>query len=309
MELSLKELQILKDLDDGSLYASPMLVQQLLRYPGMRNPRLFLSFDYHGKADGYLPVGQCYNNDTYTYIAAMPNSPAISPTYTPGALQVLKRLRLPYFDTDVVSYDPQVKQEPTASAYGLPLEKYLQLLSPSRRTDIRRKLKKLASFSIVPGKLINIVEARPWLLQVWAERFTAAELKDQDAYAHVTLAWLAAVQHSGRAILKIDRYQWQGKMVGINCCVLHHYRGRLHCDDYLTWYDPKLASGLGIISVVRNLTDPYLLGSRYNLGSPGVGGTHPRHVYKLNLLPPSLRLTQSVFDTRQYYRIKQAATL
>ncbi|TXH67253.1 MAG: hypothetical protein E6Q83_18425 [Thiothrix sp.] len=309
MELSLKELQILKNLDDGSLYASPMLVQQLLRYPGMRNPRLFLSFDYHGKVDGYLPVGQCYSDDTYTYIAAMPHSPAISPTYTPGALQVLKRLRLPYFDTDVVSDEIPFQQEATASAYGLPLENYLGLLSPNRRTDIRRKLKKLANFSIVPGSLINIVEARPWLMQVWAERFTAAELKDQDAYARVTLSWLAAVQHSGRAILKIDRYLWQGKMVGINCCVLHHYRGRLHCDDYLTWYDPQLASGLGIASAVRNLTDPYLLGSRYNLGNPGVGGTHPRHVYKLNLLPASLRLTQAVFDTRLRFQFRQAAAL
>ncbi|TXH74403.1 MAG: hypothetical protein E6Q85_05085 [Thiothrix sp.] len=309
MEVSSKELQILKDLDDGSLYASPMLVMQLLRYPGMRNPRLFLSFDYHGKADGYLPVGQCYGDDTYTYIAAMPHSPAISPTYTPGALQVLKRLRLPYFDTDLVSDDPLVQQEPTASAYGLPLEQYLQLLSPSRRLDIRRKLKKLAKFSIVPGTLINIVEALPWFMQVWAERFSAVELKDQEAYAHVTLSWLAAVQHSGRAILKIDRYQWQGKMVGINCCVLHHYRGRLHCDDYLTWYDPTLASGLGIASVVRNLTDPYLWGCRYNLGNPGVGGTHPRHLYKLNLLPINLRLTQGVMDTRQHFRLKQVAAL
>lgn len=306
VELSLKELQILKDLDDGSLYASPMLVQQLLRYPGMRNPRLFLSFDYHGQADGYLPVGQCYSDDTYTYIAAMPHSPAISPTYTPGATQVLKRLRLAYFDTDVVSYDPNFRQDPTASAYGLPLEKYLKLLSPSRRTDIRRKLTKLAKFSIIPGRLVDIVEARPWLMQVWAERFTPTELKDQDAYARVTLSWLAAVQHSGRAVLKIDRYQLNGKMVGINCCVLHHYRGRLHCDDYLTWYDPQLASGLGITSAVRNLTDPYLLGSRYNLGNPGVGGTHPRHVYKLNLLPPSLRLTQAVFDTRRRYQINRA---
>lgn len=309
MELSSKELQILKDLDDGSLYASPMLVQQLLHYPGMRNPRLFLSFDYHGKADGYLPVGQCYGDDTYTYIAAMPHSPAISPTYTPGALQVLKRLRLPYFDTDLVSDDPLVQQELTASAYGLPLEQYLQLLSPSRRLDIRRKLKKLAEFSIVPGTLINIVEALPWFMQVWAERFSAVELKDQEAYAHVTLSWLAAVQHSGRAILKIDRYQWQGKMVGINCCVLHHYRGCLHCDDYLTWYDPTLASGLGIASAVRNLTDPYLWGCRYNLGNPGVGGTHPRHVYKFNVLPINLRLTQGVMDTRQHFRLKQVAAL
>lgn len=308
VELSLKELQILKDLDDGSLYASPMLVQQLLRYPGMRNPRLFLSFDYQGKADGYLPVGQCYSDDTYTYAAAMPNSPAISPTYTPGAERVLKRLRLPYFDTDVMSDESSFKQEPTASAYGLPLETYLQLLSPSRRTDIRRKLKRLSDFIIKPGRLLDIVEARPWLMQVWSERFTPAELLDQDAYARVTMAWLAAVQHSGRAILKIDRYQLNGKMVGINCCVLHHYQGRMHCDDYLTWYDPKLASGLGIASVVGNLTDPHLLGSRYNLANPGVGGTHPRHLYKLNLLPPTIRLTQAVFDTRSLYQQRRAAS-
>ena len=308
MELSLKELQILRDLDDGSLYASPMLVQQLLRYPGMRNPRLFLSFDVQGKANGYLPVGQAYSDDTYTYVAAMPHSPAISPTYTPGAAQVLKRLRLSYFDTDVVSYEGQFRQEPTASAYGLPREKYLELLSPSRRTDIRRKLAKLSSFSVVPGTLTDIVEARPWLMQVWAERFTPAELLDQDAYARVTISWLAAVQHSGRAILKIDRYQQQGKMVGINCCVLHHYRGRMHCDDYLTWYDPQQASGLGIASAVRNLTDPYLLGSRYNLGNPGLGGTNPRHIYKFNILPPALRLTQAVFDTRALYRQQRAAS-
>lgn len=307
MELSLKELQILKNLDDGSLYASPMLVQQLLRYPGMRNARLFLSFDYQGQPDGYLPVGQCYSDDTYTYVAAMPHSPAISPTYTPGAAQVLKRLRLSYFDTDVVSYNPSFRQEPTASAYCLPLENYLPLLSPRRREDIRRKLKTLASFSITPGKLVDIVEARPWLMEIWAERFSPIELKDQDAYARVTISWLAAVQHSGRAILKIDRYQLNGKTVGINCCVLHHYQGRMHCDDYLTWYDPKLASGLGVASAVHNLTNPYLLGSRYNLGNPGVGGTHPRHVYKLNLLPPALRLTQAVFDTRNRYQKKRLA--
>lgn len=308
MELSVKELQILKDLDDGSLYASPLLVQQLLRYPGMRNARLFLSFDYQGQADGYLPVGQCYGDDTYTYVAAMPHSPAISPSYTPGAEHVLKRLRLAYFDTDIVSYDPSFKQEPTASAYGLPLERYLCLLSPSRRSDIRRKLKKLADFSVIPGKLMDIVAARPWLMQAWAERFNPAELQDQDAYARVTIAWLAAVQHSGRAMLKIDRYQLNGKIVGVNCCVLHHYRGRMHCDDYLTWYDPELASGLGIASVVRNLTDPYLLGSRYNLANPGVGGTHPRHVYKLNLLPASIRLTQAVVDTRALYQRRRAAS-
>lgn len=308
VELSAKELQIIKSLDDGSLFASPMLVQQLLRYPGMRNPRLFLSFDYQGKADGYLPVGQCYSDETYTYIAAMPQSPAISPSYTPGAVQVLRRLRLAYFDTDVVSYDPRFRQEPTASAYGLALEKYLQLLSPSRRTDIRRKLKKLERFTIQPGKLRDIVEARPWFIQAWSERFSPAELLDQDAYARVTIAWLAAVQHSGRASLKIDRYQLNGQVVGINCCVLHAYQGRMHCDDYLTWYDPERASGLGIASVVRNLTDPRLLGSRYNLANPGVGGIHPRHLYKLSLLPASIRLTQAVFDTRALNQNKRAAS-
>lgn len=308
MELSAKELRIIKSLDDGSLYASPMLVQQLLRYPGMRNPRLFLSFDYHGQANGYLPVGQCYSDEIYTYIAAMPQSPAISPTYTPGATQVLKRLRLAYFDTDLVSYDPSFRQEPTASAYGLALERYLQLLSPSRRTDIRRKLKRLRAFTIKPGNLLDIVEARPWLIEVWSERFSPAELLDQEAYARVTIAWLAAVQHSGRANLKIDRYQLNGKTVGINCCVLHAYQGRLHCDDYLTWYDPKLASGLGIASVVRNLTNPDLLGSRYNLANPGVGGIHPRHLYKLNLLPASIRLTQAVFDTRAIHHNRCVAS-
>lgn len=307
VELSAKELQIIKSLDDGSLYASPMLVQQLLRYPGMRNPRLFLSFDYHGQANGYLPVGQCYSDETYTYIAAMPQSPAISPSYPPGAEQVLKRLRLAYFDTDIVSDDPSFRQEPTASAYGLRLESYLQLLSPSRRTDMGRKLKKLNTFTISAGHLRDVVAARPWLIEAWSERLSAAELLDQDAYARVTIAWLAAVQHSGRAHLKIDRYQLQGKTVGINCCVLHHYRGRLHCDDYLTWYDPRLASGLGVASAIRNLTDPYLLASRYNLGNPGVGGTHPRHVYKLQLLPVSLRLTQAVVDTRLRYRSRQVA--
>lgn len=308
VELSAKELQIIKSLDDGSLYASPMLVQQLLRYPGMRNPRLFLSFDYHGQANGYLPVGQCYSDETYTYIAAMPQSPAISPSYPPGAVQVLKRLRLAYFDTDIVSDDPSFRQEPTASAYGLALDSYLQLLSPSRRTDIRRKLKKLNAFTISSGSLLDVVAARPWLIELWAERLSAAELLDQDIYARVTIAWLAAVQHSGRASLKIDRYQLQGKTVGINCCVLHRYQGRLHCDDYLTWYDPQLASGLGIMSAVRNLTNPLLLGSRYNLANPGVGGIHPRHLYKLNLLPASIRLTQAVFDTRSIRQTQQLAS-
>ena len=307
MELSFTDLQIIKDLDDGSLYASPLLVQKLMSYPGLRNARLLVSYDSHDKPNGYLPVGQCYADHTLSYIAAMPNSPPVSPTYTPGAQFVLRDLRFPYFDTDLVSDYSIVQQYSTASAYGLSLENYLALLSPSRQKDIRRKLKQLAKLQISHGTLIDIARARPWLMQVWSTRHTPTQLLDQAAYARTTLAWLAAVQHSGRATLKIERYHLGNELLGINCCVLHYYRGRLHCDDYLTWYDPQKASGLGIASSVRNLTNPFFLGARYNLGNPGVGGVHPRHAYKFDVLPPEIRLTQAVFDTRKLYAIKKVA--
>ncbi|MEZ5448451.1 MAG: hypothetical protein R3E89_05380 [Thiolinea sp.] len=68
-----------------------------------------------------------------------------------------------------------------------------------------------------------------------------------------------------------------------------------HCDDYLLVRSGRTA-GLGIASAVKNLTDARLCGYRYSLGNPGVGGVHPRHQYKYDILPEALRLTQGVMS-------------
>ncbi|MEZ5447586.1 MAG: hypothetical protein R3E89_00640 [Thiolinea sp.] len=296
MSLTSQDLDIIHSLDDGSLFAEPEVVSALFRYPHMRNALLLRSYDACGRVNGYLPVGQYYANNTLTYIAAMPNSPPISPTYPPGAGQVLRFMVAPYFDTDLVTQEVRCRQVMTASAYGLPLSDYLQHLSTTRRKDMRRKLKKAQDYDIYPGTLQDVRMAWPWMTAIWDQRdgrFGSVSYAD---YLELTLDWLQTLQHSQRTVLKIDRYQRDGRMVGVNCCVLHHYQGRMHCDDYLTWYDPQQASGLGIVSAVRNITHPRLYGYRYNLGNPGINGVHSGHAYKLAIIPPVLRLTQGVLS-------------
>lgn len=301
MELSDKQLKVIADLDDGSLYASPDIIRELFRYPYMRNPRLLLSHDYYGKVNGYLPVGEAYTTPTLSYIAAMPNSPPICPSYTPGADKILRRLIVPFFDTDVVADLPYCRQVETASAMILPLPDYLQSLSPERRRDIKRKLKKAERYQMLTGNLQDVFAARHWLIPIWQQRPLDFDLNHVKTYVAILMSWLSVVQRSGRAVVRVRRYQLDGQTIGVNCCVLHKVGGHLHCDDYLTWYDPEIAAGLGISSAVHNLTDSLLYGCRYNLGNPGVGAVHHRHAYKFDLLPPALRLTQAVFDTRQQW--------
>nr|HPQ95678.1 hypothetical protein [Thiolinea sp.] len=177
----------------------------------------------------------------------------------------------------------------------LPLSQYLDRLSVSRRRDMRRKLNQAERFELTQGSLADVALAWPWMQDIWERRGGRFGSVSYLQYLIMNLSWLMAVQRSGRARFKLDKYLLDGRMAGINCCIIHPYQGRLHCDDYLTWYDPERASGLGIISAVRNLTHPQLQGARYNLGNPGVGHTHRGHEYKLNLIPENLRLTQAVF--------------
>ncbi|HPE61192.1 MAG: hypothetical protein KDI15_07700 [Thiothrix sp.] len=295
MELTPTQLDIIRRLDDGSLYACPDIVQEQFRYPHMHEPRLLLGHDRSGQIRGYLPTGKFYSMATSTYIAAMPNSPPVSATYPPGAEYVLETLEEPHYDTDMVSAIRCCRQYPTASCTIGPLPPYLDRLSVSRRRDVRRKLHQAQRFELTQGSLADVALAWPWMQAIWDRREGRFGPVSYLQYLVMNLSWLMAVQRSGRARFKLDKYLLDGQMVGINCCIIHPYQGRLHCDDYLTWYDPERASGLGIISAVRNLTHPQLQGARYNLGNPGVGHTHQGHEYKLNLIPESLRLTQAVF--------------
>ncbi len=298
MELSQEQLQLIRSLDDGSLYADPEVVSQLFRYPDMYGARLLISRNPQGQPDGYLPVGHFYADGTLSYIAAMPNSPAVSPTYTPGAARILRHMRAPYFDSDVVPAPgtPAHLQVRTASAYGLPLTEYLHTLSTKRRKDFRRKLKIARQYEMVKGDLADLRKAEDWLRAIWDSRGTAFGDTPYSAYLDYTLAWLAALDRSPRATVHIKRYRINYFTVGINCYVTHEYQGRMHCDDYLTWYDPAQASGLGIVSAINNLTHPQHQGYRYNLGNPGTHKAHAHHAYKFDLLPPELRLTQSVLQ-------------
>jgi hypothetical protein len=85
---------------------------------------------------GYLPVGYYYGSHTagyiLSYIASMPNSPPVSPTYTPGAEIILQNMEQPYFDSDVVADFDYTQQQPTASLYGISLQHYWRFLSISR---------------------------------------------------------------------------------------------------------------------------------------------------------------------------------
>ena len=293
-----EDLAILDLLDDGTLYADPLLIQDMFSYPHLADAYLLVSRDPMGNPTGYIPVGVSDDETIISYIAAIPPSAPVCPTYTPGAENVLQELprivngSYIYFDVDVVSEVAGARQEETASAMCLPLEEYLTYLSPSRRKDIKRKLKKSSQFEIESGGLKDVWQAWPWMQATW-------ELRQQYDSEHVSrvLSWLAAIDKSGRAVLKVDKYSLNGQMVGVNCCVLHDFHGVRHCDDYLTWYDVEKASGLGIISSVKNLTDARNKGVRYNLGLPGFyGQTFEGHEYKWDLIPKGIRLTQSIVN-------------
>ena len=300
MILSRDDLNIIKTLDDGSLYAEPDVVCALFDYPDMLNPELSIVYDDQHRAVGYLPTGQFYADGTRSYIAAMPNSPPISPTYTPGAEYVLWNMLPPYLDTDVVS-NAAFRQSPTASAYILPLSRYISLLSASRRKDIRRKLRQAQNYRIEVGNLTDVRNAWAWMTGVWDQRGDRFGTTPYDVYLDITIAWLEVLQRSTRTQIKIDKFILDGQVVGVNCCVIHRYRKHTHCDDYLCWYDPQRASGLGIISAIRNLTHPDMQGYRYNLGNPGVDQVHIGHEYKMAIIPEVMRLNQTVFNLPHQY--------
>ncbi|MEZ5534282.1 MAG: hypothetical protein R3F02_01530 [Thiolinea sp.] len=294
MNLSPQQQQIIRELDDGSLYADPDIISALFSYPHMLEPRLWVSHDASGRPNGYLPVGQFYQDGTLSYIAAMPNSPPVSPTYTPGAEYILANIRVPYFDSDLVSQFPGLTQYMTASAYGLPLNAYLDQLSPQRRKDFRRKLKHAERYQSRPGTLQDVRNAWTWMEDIWDQRpgeFGAVSYSD---YLALTLDWLDQLDHSQRAQVIVTNYTLNGQFAGVNCLVRHRYRNQWHCDDYLTWYNPDIASGLGIVSAINNLTRPEYRGCRYNLGTPGLNKISHRHAYKMTLIPEKLRLTQAV---------------
>ena len=298
-----KELNVIKQLDDGSLYADTLLIEELFRYPDMRQPHLLISYDEQGNASGYLPVGHYYRatekGEISTYIAAMPNSPAISATYPPGAENILNNMSPPYFDSDTVAYFRCSQQQATASITCLPLNRYWIFLSPSRQKDFRRKLKKAEKFTIQHGNLDDIRTAWQWMEEIWDERDGRFGSTPYSEYLETTLSWLKVLEKSLRTNLKIDKYMLDGKMVGINCCAIHRYKNRTHCDDYLTWYNPELASGLGIVSILNNIKNPALAGFRYNLSNPGINGfVQEGHQYKWDVIPEPLRLTQSVISIR-----------
>ncbi|MCK5813001.1 MAG: hypothetical protein KAH03_02035 [Cocleimonas sp.] len=294
-----EELKIVKQLDDGSLYADPLLIEEMFRYNDMLQPSLHVHRNEKGQAVGYLPVGYYYRspNKGYilSYIASMPNSPPVSPTYTPGAESILKKMKQPYFDSDVVADFSCAQQQPTASLYGMPLQHYWQFLSASRRKDLRRKLRKSQRFTLQVGSLVDVRNAWHWMQQIWDQRNGRFGSTPYEQYLETTLSWLTVLEKSQRARLKIDKYMLGNRMVGINCCAIHHYNHRYHCDDYLTWYDPHIASGLGIVSAVKNFTHPDLTSTRYNLSTPSISGnTITGHQYKWDIIPEALRLTQSV---------------
>ncbi len=299
--LTNEELAVIDALDDGTLYAASNLVKELFSYPYLSDSRLLVSRNAQGQPTGYIPLGLYASNEGQliaSYIPAIPASPPISPTYTPGAENVIANLdqlldeTATYFDVDVVAqYDFSYFEE-TASAYCMPLDKYLPYLSTSRRKDFKRKLKNANKYQIEAGDLNDVLNAWSWMKQVWEKRGAY----DSDHVRRV-VRWLSEIQASGRAIMKVDKYMLNGKTVGVNCCVIHHYYGITHIDDYLTWYDASVASGLGIVSAINNLTDPNYYGARYNLGLPGFyGKTFGGHEYKWDIFPENIRLSQSIVN-------------
>ncbi len=296
--LSDEDLEVIHALDDNSLYAAPNLIEELFSYPYLSDSYLLVSHDHAGNPTGYIPLGMYSNDGTLmaSYIPAIPPSPPISPTYTPGAEHVIADLgRLLdeatlYFDVDVVAQHSFSNLEETASAYCLPMKQYLSYLSTSRRKDFKRKLKVAEKYQIKQGCLSDVMEAWQWMKTVWEKRGAY-----DSEHTRRVFRWLKEIEASGRAIMKVDKYLLDGKFVGVNCCVIHDYKGITHIDDYLTWYDASVASGLGIITAINNITNPLHCGSRYNLGLPGYyGKTFGGHEYKWDIFPESIRLKQSI---------------
>lgn len=296
--LSETDLQVINALDDHSLYAAPNLIEELFSYPYLSDSYLLVSRDDTGNPTGYIPLGLHDSKDGLiaSYIPAIPASPPISPTYTPGAENVIHNLSsllsetTLYFDVDVVANHIFSQLEETASAYCLPIEEYLSLLSSSRRKDFKRKLKGAEKYQITQGDLSDVLEAWGWMKAVWEKRGAY-----DSNHTRRVFRWLKEIEASGRATMKIDKYLLNGKAVAVNCCVIHNYQGITHIDDYLTWYDPSVASGLGIITAINNVTNPLYYGARYNLGLPGFyGQTFSGHEYKWDIFPESIRLQQSI---------------
>ncbi len=301
-----KELAIIKQLDNGTLYAAPSIVEKMCSFYDTEETKLLTSHDESGVINGYIPVRYGDPDDDeedriYSYISG---PPSISATYTPGAEHVLPTIIEKihcYRDEDIVAHFNYSELEigkhiPTASAYCLELENYLSLLSASRRKDFRRKLKAAERFTIVDGSLDDIKTARPWIEQ---RRAVISECTE-GTMEHISniIEWLSAIDKLQRARLKIDKYLLNGEMVGINCCVVHTYDNHTHCDDYLTWHDPTKSPGLGIVSAIKNITNSDMKGVRYNLGTPTEfsGEIIPGFAYKWDLIPESIRLEQSIID-------------
>lgn len=295
-----EDLAVVKALDDGSLYACATLVEELLTFPNVDDAHLLISRDRNGEPTGYVPVGLYAEGRLSSYIPAIPSSPPISPTYTPGAANVIADLdnllakTIGYFDVDVIADFAVSYLEETASAYCLSLPEYLSYLSSSRRKDFKRKLKLAQHYEIIAGNLQDVQRAWPWMKSVWVKR---------GAYSHShinrVLSWLNKIEATGRAEIKIDRYLLSGVPVGINCCVIHEYKGAYQIDDYLTWFDVDKAPGLGIVSAINNLTNHQYFGIRYNLGLPGFyGHTFEGHDYKWHVFPEAIRLKQSIINIK-----------
>jgi len=293
------DLAVVEFLDDGTLYASPSLVDELFSYPFLSDSCLLVSRDEQGTPTGYIPLGYNQLGTMASYIPAIPPSPPISPTYTPGAANVIADLDnllnqpMLYFDVDVVpnNYSASYLEE-TASAYCLPLEEYLFYLSRSRRKDFKRKLKAAENYTIEQGSMADVQQGWSWMKAVWEKRGAY----DSEHISRV-LRWLQKIDASGRATMKIDKYLLDGKPVAVNCCVIHEFHGTTHIDDYLTWYDVEAAPGLGIISAINNVSNPSYQGARYNLGLPGFyGNTFAGHQYKWDVIPEEIRLYQSIIN-------------
>jgi len=148
------------------------------------------------------------------------------------------------------------------------------------------------SCKIFIANRIDVENAWHWMQAVWEKR----NAYDKEHIKRV-LSWLREIEATGRAVMKIDKYLLNGQPVAVNCCVIHEYHGMTCIDDYLTWYDVEMASGLGIVTAINNLTNPKYTGARYNLGLPGFyGNTFEGHQYKWDVIPESIRLYQSIVN-------------
>ena len=293
------DIAVIEFLDDGTLYAAPNIIEEILSYSDLSDSFLLVSRDKNGTPTGYIPLGINSLGNIASYIPAIPPSPPISPTYTPGAENVIRDLdnllsrSILYFDVDVVPYGyGYFDLEETASAYCLSLDDYFSELSSSRRKDFKRKLKSAEKYEIEQGNMKDVLRGWNWMKAVWEKRGAY----DSDHINRV-LSWLYEIEASGRATMKIDKYLLDGKPIAVNCCVIHQYHGNTHIDDYLTWYDVATAPGLGIVTAIKNLTNPKYIGARYNLGLPGFyGNTFAGHQYKWDVIAEPIRLYQSIVN-------------